>query len=305
MRRNQVKRSNAAATVSTTLSACAALLGLAAAASAQSVPAGPLSIVTNENPAEPGAFTLDFGALGVVARSSITSTTYELSVDTVRRTARFVSYLQHVEPLILPGGFSTGDITVEIVDGSSAGTFDPFTRTFHTAETYAIHFTGDLSAFGLTSPVFLPSASSGDLIVDPVEGGVVSMDWDGVGQLSNPFDPSTPIEFTYRCAVNTVFAATPANMVGLALTPDVLSLELPKEIERSLVAVLDRSLAQIQRGKAPRAVNSLREFIEKVEVLSGGVIAAADAAELVAAASHTIDLIELDRLAGLPAGFRR
>ena len=103
--------------------ASAALVGLAAAASAQSH-ASPLSIVTNEDPAEPGAFTLDFGDLGVAARGNITSTNYELNIDTVQGTAHFVSYLQHVEPLTLPGGFSTGDITVQIVDGSSSGSFD-------------------------------------------------------------------------------------------------------------------------------------------------------------------------------------
>src|SRR5262249_55021778 len=57
---NGKKGSSAAATGRLTMSVCAALVGLAATASAQSGHALPLSIVTNENPAEPGEFTLNF-----------------------------------------------------------------------------------------------------------------------------------------------------------------------------------------------------------------------------------------------------
>jgi len=274
------------------MSACAALVVLAATASAQSAPARPLSIVTNENPAAPGAFTLNFGDVGIEARGNITSTNYELSVDPVQGTARFVRYLQHVQPLALPGGISTGDITVEVVAGSSTGSFDASTRTFTTSEMYAVHFTGDLSAFGLTSPVLLPSSSSGVVAVDPVEGGGVTMDWIGSGELSNPFDPSNPLTFNYRCAVNTVFSATPANVVGLALVPDVVSLQLPQGIERRLVAKLEHSLAQIQRGDESRVVHSLRAFIHQVELLSGRAIQATDADNLITVASQTIDLID-------------
>ena len=298
MRPNGTKRSTAAATGRSMMSACAALVGLAGAASAQLSHAQPLSIVTNENPAEPGAFTLDFGDLGMVARSNITSTTYELSIDPVHGTAHLVSYLQHVQPLTLPGGLSTGDITVEIVQGSSSGSFDSLTRTFTTSEMYAVHFTGDLSAFGLTSPVLLPSSSIGELLVDPVLGGQVSMDWDGIGQLANPFDPEHPLTFSYVCAVNTLFAPTPTNVVVLDLTPDVLSLQLPAEVEGSLVAFLDQALVAIQRGKKSRAVGSLRAFIEKVDVLSGWLIDEVDAVDLIASASETIDLLGLGRTSG-------
>lgn len=302
MRPNGKKRSTAASTARS-MSACAALVGLAAVASAQ---AGPLSIVTNENPASPGAFTLNFGDFGIVTSSNITSTTYELSVDPVDGTARFVSYLQHVQPLALPGGISTGDITVQIVDGSSSGTFDPFTRTFTTTELYEIHFTGDLSAFGLTSPVHLPSSSVGELAVDALAGGAVTMDWSGFGQLANPFDPTTPLSFTYRCAVNTLFEPTPANLVGLALIPDVVNLPLPTKIERTLVTMLDRSLGQLQDGNEFLAVQSLREFIQKVDVLSGWLIDDAAAANLVTGALETIDLIGLGRLSdAAPRGTHR
>ena len=305
MRLNGEKRSTAALTGRLTMSVCAALVGLAAAASAQSGLAGPLSIVTNENPAEPGAFTLDFGDLGVIARSNITSTTYELNVDPFHGTARFVSYLQHVEPLVLPGGISTGDITVEVVQGSSTGSFDPHTSTFTTTEMYAVHFTGDLSAFGLTSPVLLPSSSTGEVIVDPLAGGEVTMNWNGIGQLANPFDPSNPLTFTYVCAVNSVFPPTPANVVGLALTPYVVSLQLPVAIERSLVSLLDQSLAEIQSGNKARAVLSLRSFINKVGLLSGSVIEESAAANLVDVASQTILLIGFGKLSSFaPGGIR-
>lgn len=299
---NGMKRSTAAATRRLVMSAGAALVGLATTGSAQLANARPLSIVTNENPAEPGAFTLDFGDIGVVARSNITSTTYELSIDPASGTARFVSYLQHVEPLLLPGGISTGDITVEVVPGSSSGSFDSLTSTFTTSELYAVHFTGDLSAFGLTSPVLLPSSSTGELVVDPLAGGEVTMDWNGTGQLANPFDPSNPLTFTYRCAVNTLFPPTPANVIVLALTPYVESLALPLEVEGNLVTLLDQALAAIQRGKRSRAVQGLQAFIQKVEGLSGWLIEEADAANLVTVASGTIDLVGLGKVSTPPAG---
>lgn len=296
MSTNEKLPSTAATTGRLALSACAALVGLAAAASAQSAHVRPLSIVTHENPAEPGAFSLDFGGLGILARSNITSTSYELSIDPIQGTAHFVSYLQHVQPLTLPGGLSTGDITVEIVAGSSTGLFDSSTRTFTTSELYAVHFTGDLSAFGLTSPVLLPSSSVGEVAVDPLEGGEVIMDWNGRGELANPFDPSAPLAFTYACAVNTVFSADPANMIGLELSPEVVSLQLPLDIERGLVSLLDQALAEIQGGREAKAVQSLQAFIRKVAVLNGRLIAEADAARLVSEASATIELIGFGRL---------
>ena len=300
MRANGKKRSTAAL-VRSTISACAALVGLAAAASAQ----GPLSIVTSENPAQPGAFTLNFGDLGIIASSNITTTTYELSVDPFEKSAHFVSYLQHVQPLILPGGFSTGDITVEVVEGSSAGLFDPFTRTFTTSEMYAVHFAGDLSAFGLTSPVLLPSSSTGQVAFDAVAGGEVTMNWNGGGELANPFDPEHPLTFTYVCGVNTVFSPTPASVVGVELTSDVVSLQLPQAVELGLVAQLYRSLGQIQRGNESGAVFSLRWFIRQVDVLSGLVIEKADAAHLIAVASETIDQIRLGAPSAFPGAIHR
>ena len=281
------------------VSASVALLGLAAAASAQLQTAQPLSVVTTEDPAAPGAFTLSFGGLGLTTSSHITSTTYELRLDPFQGTAHFESYLQHVQPLILPGGFSTGDITVEIVPGSSAGTFDAQSRIFTTSEFYAVSFTGDLSAFGLTSPVFLPSSSTGLVALDPEAGGMVGMDWTGAGELANPFDPANPLTFTYACAVNTVFPADAPNVVGLALVPDVLGLALPRDVERSLVGLLDQALARIQDGQRARAVQSLLAFAGKVGVLSGRLIDPSEAAQLVTLATQAIDLLGSGRLSDL------
>jgi hypothetical protein len=266
--------------------------------------AAPQSVITSEDPAQPGAFSLNFGELGGVASSNITSTNYELSVDPVGGTARFVSYRQQVEPLILPGGFSTGDITVEVVEGSSTGSFDPITGQFTTSELYAVHFTGDLSAFGLTSPVLLPSSSDGALTLDAVAGGEVKMNWNGRGELANPFDPLTPLSFTYICEVNTVFAPTAANVVGLALTPDVISLQLPEGIERSLVIKLDTSLAMIERGAEGSAVRTLRAFIQQVAVLSGRTIPEADADSLIVGATETINLLRLGGTSAAASGIR-
>jgi hypothetical protein len=277
-----------------TMSVCAALVGLAATAPAQSTHARPLSILNNENPAEPGSFTLHFGGLGLRTSSNIISTTFELSVDPVRGTARFVSYVQQVEPLTLPGGLSTGDITVMVAEGSSTGFFDPSTRRFTTSELYEIHFTGNLSAFGLTSPVVLPSTSIGQVAVDPVAGGRVAMDWIGSGELSNPINPSNPLTFHYRCEVNTVFPAAPANVLGLALVPQLVGLRLPKEAERHLVGTLDQSLAQIQRENRPEAVHRLRTFIQQVNLLrSRGVIAEPGARELISGAVVIMQLLGL------------
>lgn len=302
MRSNRLAPSTTSLAGRWAASACAALVVLAATGSAQSTRA--LTVTTTENPGNPGAFTLDFGDLGFSARGNITTTNYELSVDPIQGTARFVSYLQHVEPLTLPGGFSTGPITVEVVPDSSTGTYDPYTRTFSTSEMYAVSFTEDLSLFGLTSPVLLPSTSGGELVVDPVTGGQVSMDWSGVGQLGNPADPSNPFTFTYTCASNTVFPSTPESAVGLALIPGVVGLQLPPAIELQLVSALNDSLAHIQQGSTARAVRDLRGFLAKVNVLKGRLLSVADADALVAATTQTIALFGPGRLsdASTPGG---
>lgn len=276
---------------------CVALGGLSAAASAQGGgPLGgpkpkPISILTNEDPASPGSFSLSFGDLGFETSSGITSTQYTLRVDHRLGTARFVEYLQHVEPLILPGGISTGDITVEIVEGSSAGTYEPLTRTFTTSELYAVHFTGDLSAYGLTSPVVLPSSSGGAISIDSVQGGGVTMDWEGTGELGNPFDPPNTLTFEYRCQVNTVYPAAPDNLLAVGVSSDVMGLELSEPTERSLLTPLDFSLVQIQQGREFVAVLGLQWFEHRVDSLKGSAIEEADAEALISSAEEITSLL--------------
>jgi len=73
-----------------------------------------------DDPSQPSSFTLDFGG-GYSSTAAITSTNYVLAIDQAAGTAQFVRYRQQVQPLDL-FGFSTGDITVTIVPGSSSGT---------------------------------------------------------------------------------------------------------------------------------------------------------------------------------------
>ena len=276
---------------------CVALGGLSAAASAQGGAhlgfprPQAISILTNEHPFTPGSFTLTFDDLGYETSSGITETQFTLRVDHLQRKARFLEYSQHVDPLILPGGFSTGDITVEIMEGSSTGTYEPLTRTFTTSELYAIHFTGDLSDFGLTSPVILPSSSTGVVSVDPVQGGGVAMDWDGEGELVNPFDPPNTIKFTYRCQVSTVYPAAPDNLLVVGLSSDVTQLQLSKPVEHTLTLPLDFSLLQVQRGNEVLALVGLLWFEYRVELLRGWVIADADADALISSAEDIISLL--------------
>ncbi len=253
--------------------------------------ARPIAVVNQENPNEVSSFTLDFGEAGGIASSLIARTDYELEVDPDAATARFASYYQEVEPLLLPGGFSTGNIIIEVVDESSAGFFDVMTGEFTTSEMYAIYFDGDLSAFGLESPVLLPSASSGTVQLNGIDGGSISMAWDGASTLRNPFDPSTEIGFTYTCSVNTVFAAEPTMILRLALVPEVISLDLNRGIENGLVAKLNRSSFLIDSGHERAAIATLGAFIHSVQVQSGRRIDVEDADLLADSAEEVISLL--------------
>ena len=108
-------------------------------------------------------------------------------------------------------------------------------------------------------------------------------------------DPTTPLTFTYRCAVHTVFPAKPANVVGLELIPEVLRLQLSPVTERKLVAKLEHALAQIQSGDESKAVHSLDVFIHQVDLMSGRKIDETDAADLIASAEEAIELIALGK----------
>lgn len=172
--------------------------------SAATVHAEPIYLAATADPDEPSTFSLDFGMFGGVSSAAISSTEYVLELDHEAGTARFVDYRQDVAPLLLPGGISTGEIFVTIVE-SGSGTIDESTGAFTTDDLYAVYFDEDLSAFQLTSPVRLPGASTGTVLCDDAGSGTISMEWAGQGQLPNPFDPKHPINFFYVCRVNTEF----------------------------------------------------------------------------------------------------
>ncbi len=161
-------------------------------------------VLATQDPGQVSDFVLDFGP-GGIATAQITATRFVLELDADNGDAAFVAYEQHVDPLILPGGISTGNIVVKIVPGSSSGAFDPATGSFSTSELYLIYFEADLSMFGLVSPVMLPSASSGLATFDSATTGAITMAWSGSGELQNPSDPNQPIPFDYVCHVNTLF----------------------------------------------------------------------------------------------------
>lgn len=183
----------------------ASICVLCAASAAQ---ADPVSLVATQDPTVNSTFTLDFGVYGGPRQANITTTTYALETDAVGGTARFTSYFQTVDPIELPGGISTGDITVTIQE-SLPGPYDPVTGLFTTQDVYLIYFAGDLTPFGLTSPVALPGSAGGTIAYTSATGGSIVSAWDGVGQLQNPSDPQNPINFTYNCNTSTTFMVVP------------------------------------------------------------------------------------------------
>lgn len=269
-----------------------AALVLAALLSGGRASAEPVALVATQAPTPASSFILDFGPYGGVASANISQTDFSLEIDASVEMARFVQYKQFVEPLTLPGGISTGNIRVEVVPGTSTGTLNVLTGAFTTEELYAVHFDGDLSAYDLTSPVFLPSASAGTLKLSALTGGDVVMAWAGTSQLTNPFDPSTQISFDYTCAVRASFSPEPVSLLQLALIPNVLNLELPRGIETNLTNKLDQALSDVNAGLEDQAVGSMDKFIRKVESLRGRKISDADADTLVSDAEGTISLLE-------------
>lgn len=176
------------------------------------VAAQPTLMVAEQDFTQVSQFTLSFTDYGIESSSTILSTNYELRAEfDVVETARFTNYFQDVEPLLLPDptgesdGISTGDMFIRVVPGSSQGTYDSATGEFSTTEFYEIRFTGDLSAFGLTSPIFLPSASTGTVQRNADGTGFISLQWAGEGELPNVNDPDSPIRFTYVCETHTEF----------------------------------------------------------------------------------------------------
>lgn len=269
-----------------TVSALAVSLAFGAAAQAK-----PVSVTAANDPALASFFSLDFGGEGGVASGHIAFTDIEFEVDADRGTARFVRYFQEVEPLILPGGFSTGNLTIEIVEGSSTGSFDQLSGEFQTEEFYEIHFEGDLSAFGLESPVILPSTSSGIVTLGTDTGGRIALDWLGEGELANPFDPDNPLEFSYTCTVRAAFTPEPVTLVRLTLIPEVLKLELSRRTEKRLTKRLFHAVDLLKRGLDRDAARTLKAFTGYVERLSGRDITKTDAHVLINAANAIMAML--------------
>lgn len=264
-------------------SAMVVALGLLAATSVQ---AAPILVFATEDSAEPGFFTLDFGA--GVGRSSghITSTDYALEVDPDAGTSRLVGYYQKVESLDL-FGVPTGEITVEIVPGSSTGTYNKETREFTTTELYRVFFTADLSAFGLFSPVELPSTSIGTVDISTERGAShVNLQWAG----SSDIIPGQ--EFSYVCEVNTAFTSSIPQILDIGLKSAVLELNLAQGYEDQLIGPLDMTSLRLQQRNIGSAARNLAVFIERVEGFSGGVIPAFDANAVLDDANFVLNKIK-------------
>jgi hypothetical protein len=145
------------------------------------------------------SFSLNFPALGINSSSKVFYTRFKLDIDEDAGTARFASYEQEIEPLILPLGISTGTLRVRIQN--SDGTFNKATKTFETTDDYNITFTNDLTLFGFESPVVLPSVSQGRITTNADGEQFIEMEWQGEGELENSEKPEEPYQFTYSCAV--------------------------------------------------------------------------------------------------------
>jgi len=255
--------------------------------------ADPVALVATQAPNPVSSFTLefDFGAFVETVSARISQTDFELEIDAELGTAQFAQYKQHIDPLILPGGFSTGNIRVEVVPGTSAGMLNVLTGEFTTEESYAVYFDGDLSAFHLTSPVVLPSNSAGTVKLSALSGGEVLMAWAGTSQLLNPFDPSAAISFKYTCEVTADFAPEPVTLLELALIPKVVNLIIPLRLETNLLNILDKALNFINANRELKAAITLGHFISVVESQRGRSISVADADALVSDAEATVVLL--------------
>ena len=159
--------------------------GLLAGIAAHAAAADEQFLLTQQETGVRSFFTLDFGPFGQT-EGEVSNTRFLLKLDRTNNTAEFLKYRQDIDSLTLPGGFETGDIIVTVVPGSSAGVFDPATGEFKTQEEYLIFFEGDLSKFGIVSPISLPSTSRGTVTFDTPRNGGVVQTWEGEGILQNP-----------------------------------------------------------------------------------------------------------------------
>lgn len=192
--------------------ACSVALCLASVAQADLI-----SLTATQNPSLESSFTFDFGAFGGPRSALISQTDFVLNVDpgaAPGSSAVFASYFQTVDSIGLPnpqGGadLPTGVLNISIEE-SYGGTFDELTGVVTTSDLYKIEFSGDLSALGIFSPVFLPGESLGQVDFDTPTTGAITLNWDGVGNISG-------IDFSYACATHTTFTPEPASLALLGL----------------------------------------------------------------------------------------
>lgn len=195
------------------------------------VPAGavPMVLESQQDTAKVSSFTLDFGPGFPLSSAEIAYTTFDLQIDPATGSAQLLNYYQEVDPLLLPdgqgGSVSTGNMTITILS-SESGTYSRRTGVFTTQDVYQIEFDGDLSAFGITSPFYLPGSSSGTVGFSSVSAGTTAMAWDGQGELLNGLFP-----FEYTCSVDSTFDSTNATAFVATAEPafDAIDAGIPFE----------------------------------------------------------------------------
>jgi len=171
----------------------------------------PTVVVAVNDPNAENSFTVEFPEElgGQVQTADIPYTEMVLELLPDESGARLLSWFQQVEPFDLLG-ISTGDITITL-GGPSAGTFDEVTGEFATEETYQILFDdSELVELGFDSPYVIPASSAGVITFVDSTNGTVAMEWEGVGELYNPDDPSNPFIFTYSCVINALIGNSSA-----------------------------------------------------------------------------------------------
>lgn len=256
------------------LAARGAAFTLAAMLFAATAAAEPVILVGQHNPNQTNEFTVEFPPeLGGPQTADIPLTKFVLEVDPEAGTARLLSWYQKVDELLL-AGIPTGDITVALADVSSGVTDLPAAAPqeqgeFETVEAFNVFFEGDLSDFGLESPFFTPSSSTGTILFRSATQGQVFMEWSGPGEIPNPSEPSEPFLFNYVCTINATFVvASPCTSVSAMqaqCTPDELRVRV-EMIDDSqdggvvAVAVGDESFALDINGD--QATLRIRQFGE-------------------------------------------
>lgn len=241
--------------------------------------AAPQTLSARLDTSQVSFFTLDFGEYGGERAALLSNTTFRLEIDADLQSARFLSYEQEIDPIMLPDGaggdISTGNIRVEVVPGTSSGVFDRSTGEFTTSETYAVYFEGDLSAFGIESPVLLPSESNGTIAFNRAAAGSIGMQWFGSGVLAN-FLP-----FHYACTVNTLFRTFEVAIVRPTIIDPV-----------GLIGGFGERLAMAQQafdlGYVDSALEQLDAFIVDVKLERGASLSEGVADALIDSANEMI-----------------